>query len=217
MVKVKIAGSRGLTLGTLCLAGIVTALGLWQYGGLLLPSPAPKTSYANICDDPGKIGSPVTDVPLPRHLYQAVDVAEGDNAASMAARAHINTALLAGNDERLVRNLLTTVYYKLAVSRSSLVEFVANCGYFGRNTVGASEAAQAFLGKPVSDVTLGEAALLAGLLKGPHSYDPARYPVRARRRRDMILEKMLSTGKIAQADLTAAKLEPVTPAQAGTQ
>jgi len=216
-MKFRKTGSRVLVWGTMCPAGLLTVFGLWQYGSLLLPPPAQKTSYTEICDDPSKIGSPASDMPLPEHLYQAVDVAEGDNAASMAARARINTALLAGNDEWHVRNLLTTLYYNLAVSRSSLVEFAANCGYFGRSTVGVFEAAQAYFGKPVSDVTLGEAALLAGLLKEPYNYDPARYPVRARQRRDMILEKMLSTRKITQADLTAAKLEPVPPAQAGGQ
>lgn len=216
-MKFRKTGSRVSAWGTICLAGLLTVFGLWQYGSLLLPPPVQKISYTEICDDPSKIGSPASDTPLPEHLYQAVDVAEGDNAASMAARARINAAVLKGTTERLVRNLLMTVYYKLAVSRSSLVEFVANCGYFGRSTVGVSEAAQAFLGKPVSDFTLGEAALLAGLLKGPDNYDPARYPVRARQRRDMILEKMLSTRKITQADLTAAKLEPVPPAQAGGQ
>lgn len=217
-MKFRKTGNRILVWATICLAGIVTASGLWQYGGSLLTSPAPNTSYAEICDDPSKIGSPVIDVPLPTHLHLAIDAAEGDNAARMVARAVLtNPPHQMGNTEWHIRFTLTALRYRFMVKHRTLITFIANCSYFGRDTVGVFEAAQTYLGKPLSKVTLGEATLLAGLLKGPSNYHPVKHPERARLRRDMILEKMLATGKITAADMIVAKLEPVTPAKAGVQ
>ncbi len=117
----------------------------------------------------------------------------------------------------IVTHYLTALKLWLTVDHRKLTEFVANCGYFGRDIFGVSDAAQTFFGKPLSKITAGETALLAGLLKGPFIYDPAKHPDRARQRRDMILEKMLAAGKITAADMIVAKLEPVTPAKAGVQ
>lgn len=211
-MKFRKTGSRVSVWGTICLAGIVTAFGLWQYGGLLLPSPAPKSSYAEICDDPSKIGSPAIDAPLPTHLHQAMDIAEGDHAAFMAARASVSRELPMGMSEWHVRNALMTLYYKFAVNRQTLVEFVANCAYFGRDTCGVAKAAEVFFGKQVSQITLSEAAMLAGLAKGPSFYDPIVRPKRAKQRRDIILDQIFALGKISGAELLAAKAEPVTPA-----
>lgn len=122
-----------------------------------------------------------------------------------------------GMSEWHVRNALMTLHYKFAVRRKILVEFVANCAYFRRDTYGVAKAAEVFFGKQVSQITLSEAAMLAGLAKGPSSYDPIVRPKWAKQRRDMILEKMLAAGKITATDMIVAKLEPVTPAKAGVQ
>lgn len=216
-MKVRKTGSRALLWGTICLAGIVTAFGLWQYAGSLLPSPAPKISYAEICDDPGKIGSPVIDVLLPTHLRQAINIAEGDDAAAIAARASVSRALPMGNIEWHVRNGLMTLHYKFAFSRQTLVEFVANCVYFGRDTNGVAKAAEVFFSKQLSQITLAEAAMLAGLMKAPSAYNPSNHPKRAKQRRNKILDQMFAAGKITAADMIVAKQEPVTPAKAGVQ
>jgi penicillin-binding protein 1A len=61
----------------------------------------------------------------------------------------------------------------------------------------------------VRNLTLPEAALLAGLPKGPESYSPVRYPERALKRRNLVLSEMLQDGKITRAQADAAKRAPL--------
>ncbi len=81
---------------------------------------------------------------------------------------------------------------------------------FGANLVGIEAASQGWFGKRASELGLGEAALLAGMVQAPSRFRPDRYPERAVRRRDYVLTRMLSLGLIdaAQAD-AARRLAPV--------
>ncbi len=79
----------------------------------------------------------------------------------------------------------------------------------GFHILGFAEAAEAYLGKDVSELTLAEAALLAGMPQQPSSLNPLRYPERARRRRDVVLRKMLHYGQITSARYNAAIAEPI--------
>jgi len=200
-----------------CLAASGMLLGLWLHRSKLLLPLTPKITYQEICEDPKKIGSPVSDVMLPEHLYQAVDVAEGDDAAFIVARARVSKSLPMPNGEWHARNALMALYYWSTTRRRTLVEFVANCLYFGRNATGVASAAQVFLGKQLSQVTMAEAAMLAALLKAPSAFDPSVHPKRAKQRRDMILDRIFERGIISESDLLAAKAEPVSPQNTETR
>jgi penicillin-binding protein 1B len=63
---------------------------------------------------------------------------------------------------------------------------------------GIGRAAQFFFGQDVSQLTLGQSALLAGLIRGPNLYSPFRHPARAQERRDLVLRLMLERGVIAE-------------------
>jgi penicillin-binding protein 1B len=81
---------------------------------------------------------------------------------------------------------------------------------------GIGAAARAYFGKEVHQLTLPEAALLAGMIRGPNSYSPASNPDRARDRRDVVLARMRDLGKISEAEYVRARREPVrTRAAAG--
>jgi penicillin-binding protein 1B len=74
---------------------------------------------------------------------------------------------------------------------------------------GIGAASRAYFGKEVHQLTLPEAALLAGMIRGPNSYSPASNPDRARERRDVVLTRLRDLGKISEADYRRAKREPV--------
>ena len=197
-----------------CLAAFAAAFVLWLQGSSLASTAGQKVGYADICANPDKLGLPTKDVPLPERVLSAIEIAEGSYIVLTVAR-HSQPSPPKSTMNFIVTHYLTALKLWLTVDHRKLTEFVANCGYFGRDIFGVSDAAQTFFGKPLSKITAGETALLAGLLKGPFIYDPAKHPDRARQRRDMILEKMLAAGKITAADMIVAKLEPVTPAKAG--
>jgi penicillin-binding protein 1B len=82
---------------------------------------------------------------------------------------------------------------------------------------GVSAATRAYFGKEVHQLTLGEAALLAGMIRAPNNYSPAINPERARERRNVVLGRMHELGRISDAQLEAARREPVrTPPMSAT-
>jgi penicillin-binding protein 1B len=70
-------------------------------------------------------------------------------------------------------------------------------------------ASRAYFGKEVHQLTLPEAALLAGMIRGPNNYSPVGNPERARERRDVVLTRMRDLGKISETDYRRARKEPV--------
>jgi penicillin-binding protein 1A len=80
--------------------------------------------------------------------------------------------------------------------------------YLAHGNYGFAAAAQFYFGKPVTDLKLQEAALLAGMIRGP-IYSPLADPTRALARRNLVLERMEEEGKITVAEETAAKKTPL--------
>ncbi|MEO6829868.1 MAG: transglycosylase domain-containing protein, partial [Acidobacteriaceae bacterium] len=74
---------------------------------------------------------------------------------------------------------------------------------------GFGEAAQAFFGKNIRDLTLPECALLAGIIQGPSRLSPYKHPARARARRNTVLDAMVETHDITPAQAKAAKSTPL--------
>jgi penicillin-binding protein 1A len=95
--------------------------------------------------------------------------------------------------------------------------------YFGEGAYGIGAAAQTYFGKSIRDVTLSEAATLAGIIPAPSAYDPRTNPAAAERKRKVVLRAMLETGAItrAQYDETVPQqvwfaLAPPAPGQPAT-
>src|SRR5258705_1595711 len=78
----------------------------------------------------------------------------------------------------------------------------------GRAVRGLGAAAGAYFRKEIHQVTPAEAALLAGMIRGPNSYSPAVNPERARARRDVVLARMRELGTLSPADQQAARPAP---------
>lgn len=94
-------------------------------------------------------------------------------------------------------------------SKDRILELYLNQVYLGNGAYGVETASQRYFGKPVRDVTVAEAAVLAGLLKGPERYNPRRFADRAILRRNTVLEIMRKEGAINDADASLAKAYPL--------
>ena len=98
-------------------------------------------------------------------------------------------------------------------SKDQILEAYLNeiyLGQVGGSAVrGIGAASRAYFGKEVHQLTLSEAALLAGMIRGPNSYSPTANPDRARERRDVVLTRLRELGKISEVDYRRARREPV--------
>ncbi|MGW0709972.1 transglycosylase domain-containing protein [Streptomyces sp. NPDC002643] len=97
------------------------------------------------------------------------------------------------------------------MSKDKILEAYLNTSWFGRGTYGIQRAAQAYYGKDVSELNVGEAAFLASLLKGAGLYDPALSKAnreRAEERWAWILDRMVSLGKLSPSERAAYNTFP---------
>jgi penicillin-binding protein 1A len=89
-------------------------------------------------------------------------------------------------------------------SKAWILENYLNTVYYGNHAYGAQAASQTYFSKPVWKLTLGQAALLAGLTQAPSVYDPLNKPASALRRRNQVLQAMLANGDITPSQYRAA-------------
>jgi penicillin-binding protein 1A len=94
-------------------------------------------------------------------------------------------------------------------TKNQIMELYANHIFLGANAYGVEAGAETYFGKQAKDLTLEEAALLAGVPKAPTEYSPILNPTRAKERRDLVLDLMAKTGFASQADVDAAKAKSV--------
>ena len=92
--------------------------------------------------------------------------------------------------------------------RKILTEYL-NTIYFGNGAYGVQQAALAYFGRGARELTLGQAALLAGIPADPSGYDPITQPRAARARREQVLSAMLELGWVDRARVQAARREPL--------
>ncbi|WP_426115652.1 penicillin-binding protein 1A [Massilia sp. PWRC2] len=95
------------------------------------------------------------------------------------------------------------------LSKDQILEVYMNQIYLGQRAFGFSSAAQIYFGKNLKDISVAEAAMLAGLPKAPSAYNPVVNPKRARTRQQYILVRMHQLGYITDAQFEQAKAEPL--------
>ena len=100
-------------------------------------------------------------------------------------------------------------------NKEQILEAFLNQISFGHGWYGIESAARHYFGKSAAQLTIAEAATLAAMPKGPAVYDPAKYPDRAKNRRDAILGLMAKQKYITPGEAAAAKAEPVRTAPNG--
>ena len=90
-------------------------------------------------------------------------------------------------------------------TKEQLIEFYVNIPQFSGSAFGIEQASQKYFGKSISEVTLSEAALLAGLFQAPTAYNPFISPEKAEQRRNQVLNLMLRHGYITEEECKLAK------------
>ena len=111
--------------------------------------------------------------------------------------------------KRKVQELLLAFWLEARFSKQDILALYMNRVYFGAGAYGVQAAAETYFNRPVQSLTVGEAALLAGLLKAPSRYAPTRNPEGARARAQLVLRAMAQTGHLSAAEMTEWAARPV--------
>jgi len=106
---------------------------------------------------------------------------------------------------RKVKEVILAAHIEREYSKKDILEMYLNKVYFGDGLYGVEAASRGYFSKHASDLTVDEAALLAGLIQSPSSYAPTVNPDRAVARRNVVLQTMVSTGAIDQTQYERAK------------
>ncbi len=155
----------------------------------------------------------------PFRIFSAlmVDIRKGETAqgASTLTQQFVKNYFL--TPERTWRRKLTDAYMSILLekrlSKRQIFELYCNDVYLGQrgsfSIVGVGEAAEAYFDKSVRDLSLGEAAMIAGIITAPNRLTPLRYPARAQARRDLVLDLMAEYDMISPAERNEAKAKPL--------
>jgi penicillin-binding protein 1A len=120
--------------------------------------------------------------------------------------------------DRKVKEALLAFRIEQAYSKDRILELYLNEIFFGLGSYGIAGAALTYFNKSVNELTVGEAAYLAGIIKAPNNYHPFRHTERAIDRRNYVIDRMLENGYVSQAEAADAKAAPlnVEPRASGT-
>jgi penicillin-binding protein 1B len=123
--------------------------------------------------------------------------------------------------KRKAAEALIALQLERRFSKEKILELYSNEIYLGHrgsfSIHGFGEGAQAYFNKDISQLTLPESALLAGIIRGPNRYSPYRNPERALERRNYILDSMVETGALTAVQAEEAKQQPLTLAPANVE
>ena len=108
---------------------------------------------------------------------------------------------------RKIYEILLALKIEHALSKDQILEIYMNQIFLGHRAYGFASASEVYFGKPLKDISIAEAAMLAGLPKAPSAYNPINNPRRANIRQQYIIERMLDNGFINETQRDQAKAE----------
>ena len=108
---------------------------------------------------------------------------------------------------RKIYEILLTFKLEHLLTKDQILEIYMNQIFLGQRAYGFAAASEAYFDKPLKEITIAEAAMLAGLPKAPGTNNPIRNPKRARARQQYIIDRMLENGFITSAQSETAKQE----------
>jgi penicillin-binding protein 1A len=108
---------------------------------------------------------------------------------------------------RKIYEVLLTFKLEHMLTKEQILEIYMNQIFLGQRAYGFSAASQIYFGKSLKDVTIAEAAMLAGLPQAPSAYNPIKNPRRARSRQLHIIDRMVENGFITPEEAEVAKAE----------
>jgi penicillin-binding protein 1A len=110
---------------------------------------------------------------------------------------------------RKVQEAMLAIQIERRFTKPQIFALYANQIFLGHGVYGFEAASEFYFSKPARQLTLPEAALLAGLPKGPQVYSPINHPDRALKRRNLVINAMLEDGKITAAQAEDARSSPI--------
>ncbi|MFV0560921.1 MAG: PBP1A family penicillin-binding protein [Enterococcus sp.] len=111
---------------------------------------------------------------------------------------------------RKAKELFLAIEIEKNYSKEEILTMYLNNAYFGNGVWGVQDASRKYFGVDADQVTIGEAATIAGMLKGPGIYNPIDYPENATNRRDTVLNLMVTNDKITEAQEKVEKQTNIT-------
>ena len=149
--------------------------------------------------------------------YEGDDNSPVANQGGSSITQQLVKNLLLTRDQTLERKV-TEAYMSLILetrlSKKEIFTLYANQIYLGQQSgvaiYGVGEAANTYFGKDVSQITLAEAAFLAGIIRSPNRYNPYKNPDRVKERRNQVLESMVETGAITPEQFAQTKSTEIT-------
>lgn len=164
---------------------------------------------------------------IARAAYRRYD---GDDAGPLANQGgssidqQLIKNLLLSNEQTLTRKLTEaymSIILETKLSKQEIFTLYANQIYLGQqhgmSIYGVGEAANAYFGKDVTQLTLAQSAFLAGIIRSPNRYNPFKNPERVTERRNQVLDSMLEAGAINSEQHTSARSEQLELRQISNQ
>lgn len=142
------------------------------------------------------------------NLLRALGVRDSDLQGASTITQQLARSRWLNQEQTWSRKLSEAVLalrLELTHDKDQILEMYLNQIYFGNGSYGVERAARRYFDKHVSQITLAEGALLAGLINGPTLYDPYTRPESAQERRDTVLDAMVRSGVITAAEAEEAK------------
>ncbi|MBO0640225.1 penicillin-binding protein 1A [Pseudomonas stutzeri] len=111
---------------------------------------------------------------------------------------------------RKINEILLALQIERELSKNEILELYVNKIYLGNRAYGIEAAAQVYYGKPISELSVAQLAMIAGLPKAPSAFNPLVNPARSKERRDWILGRMYRLGSLDESSYRQALTEPET-------
>jgi penicillin-binding protein 1A len=134
--------------------------------------------------------------------------AEGASTITMQLAGNLFLDRSERSFRRKAQEMLLSLQIERRYTKPQIFTMYANQVYLAHGNYGFASAAQFYFGKPVTELNLQQAALLAGMIRGP-IYSPLSDPARALARRNLVLHQMMEEGKITPLEEEAAKKTPL--------
>ena len=139
--------------------------------------------------------------------------AGGGSTLTMQVVKNTYTSTVSGGIQGIIRKF-TDIYMSVfkvekSYTKEQIIEFYVNIPYLGSGAYGVEQASQIYFNKSVDELSLVEAATIAGLFQAPDAFDPYKYPTKAENRRNIVLNLMCRHGYITEQQRDLAKSIPL--------
>jgi penicillin-binding protein 1A len=146
------------------------------------------------------------------HNVRALAIVQGSSTITMQLARNVFPDRLPASRRTMLRKVEEARVAQMierAYSKRRILEMYLNEIYFGRGAYGVEAATREYFGKPASQLTLAEAALLAGLPRAPSALNPRSNLEKARKGRAIVLKRMVAQGRITRTEAKVAGTTPV--------